>query len=303
MKNQFFIFLLAFSFFYGISFVGCGTCSCGEDDGETYGYDSPCNYNEADNYSPDIDEAPDFDTDCVIEDTIVTPNPDYPAYFAVKAYGTINDGKLTSNPTAAFTSEFAVKLEKHPTHTLKSSYIFYQDAILKDETPAVTLIALGDPLTKWYGTVIIVTLSNADLMAVKESGITDIVSGVQTQVSTIEEINGGAIAKICTVGYTDIDDSNNAYAGKSKICTDNNVKFAFGEKMNFGTNVKINEDIAFIMQMLNVTTEAELCQCLDAATNAVVECPATINDNDTTTDNKITTDETPTTDETVTPDE
>lgn len=210
---------------------------------------------------------------CTVENTLTIPSPDYPAYFAIKADGIINDSKSYTRPVSAYTTKSSFKLANYPNKSLSSSFIFYQDATLPDDLPAVILSALGDPGSKYYTTQIFITLPIADLISIKDSGITAIAGGSQTIVFIIEELNNVSIIKTCTVALSNPDNSDTSFTGIGKICADGNTIFAIGETMNFGTNVLLNEDKAFLMQALQVTTEAELCYCIDAVTSAAVDCP------------------------------
>lgn len=285
---------MVLAFIFGISFVSCNNGKTKSNDNNDADNEDSLVADDSGYYQteydvpgqePDCCAFPDIDTTCNIEDNIVTPNPDYPAYFAAKAIGLINDGASTSSQTMTFTTKVVLKLVNYPEKTILSPRAYYTSGTLTDGSPTIILSSIGDKgnVGHSFGTIVENILPVADLQSLKDAGITEFTGGVPTQVLDIIYLDPVPVVKQCVIAITAIDEAGTAFVGNGVICTDKNVAFAVGETMKLGVNLKLEEDKKKIMEFYQVATEAELCKCADLE-GTPVDCPET-------TDEILTTDE------------
>lgn len=304
MKNQLFALLLALTLVFGSNFAGCGSSGSTTDNANTPDENASINdsssTDEATDSGSEVQPANESETEladdyevpdsiCAYED-ITAINPDYPAYYTGKATGTINEDTDLAKPNMAFTSRFWLKLTAYKSKAFKNPNVFIAKDTLSDGSEAVVLSVWGDPGTKYYGTVGLVTLLRKDLIKLKQDNAFDLESGLQ---ATIYNVTGvGNYIKQCVIGVTDAGDDGTSLIGKSRFCRlDKNVDFSVGEILSFGFNLKIVEEKERIMELLKVSSEDDLCDCYDSSYKPV-ECSVLPSDSDTIPDADIAADNT-----------
>ncbi len=274
------LFILMLSLMFAMLIVSCGDDkedpktdeTPTTDDAQTPTDDAPV----ADEDEPGVDETPDEDTveppACTLEDTLLDKIEGYDTYFAMRAIGVINDATSTARPTAAFQYKLVPVLPEHPDFKLGTPMPYYQ-AETNNGQELISFLALGDPGTKYYGSVAWVATPKEFLVTNKEALVAtpDVDGAATVQMITLTEVDASTVMQ-CTVAVNDIAEDQTA-PGKMKFCVADNTDFVIDENMKMAVNAKLTEDEAKLMELFGATDPAELCVCFDVNTNAQVDCP------------------------------
>ncbi|HOW52191.1 MAG TPA: hypothetical protein PLV42_09145, partial [bacterium] len=184
----------------------------------------------------------------------------------------INDATSTARPTAAFQYKLVPVLPEHPDFKLGTPMPYYQ-AETNNGQELISFLALGDPGTKYYGSVAWVATPKEFLVTNKEALVAtpDVDGAATVQMITLTEVDASTVMQ-CTVAVNDIAEDQTA-PGKMKFCVADNTDFVIDENMKMAVNAKLTEDEAKLMELFGATDPAELCVCFDVNTNAQVDCP------------------------------